>query len=282
MEQRGLYDKNRKITRLADNEVSIPITPEGVKLNEEEHLSNYQFSRIEFTEMQQGLMRKRMSPHEKLECNIRGILAKYDIKLEESFTKELPTHWEIHGDLFLLPEQSFASPFWDQFGSELWSITATALGAKRLAKKSAIRNDNYRSPNVKLLFGDSGLVTHMDNGITYTYDITKCMFSSGNVTEKIRIGKLNCKGETVVDLYAGIGYFVLPYLVYGKAELVHACEWNKHAVEALRENVRLNAVENRCVIHEGDNREVSIEVKVIFAVVKQLGLGLVCYALFIQ
>ena len=38
----------------------------------------------------------------------------------------------------------------------------------------------------------------------YTYDVTKCMFSSGNITEKLRVAKLDCKGETIVDLYAGV------------------------------------------------------------------------------
>lgn len=38
----------------------------------------------------------------------------------------------------------------------------------------------------------------------YTYDVTKCMFSSGNITEKIRIAQLSCEGETIVDLYAGL------------------------------------------------------------------------------
>ena len=37
----------------------------------------------------------------------------------------------------------------------------------------------------------------------YTYDVTKCMFSSGNITEKLRVSKLDCTGEVVVDLYAG-------------------------------------------------------------------------------
>eukprot|EP00976_Prorocentrum_cordatum_P018210 368390-Prorocentrum_minimum.AAC.1 len=31
------------------------------------------------------------------------------------------------------------------------------------------------------------------------------MFSSGNVTEKARMARLDCEGQTVVDLYAGIG-----------------------------------------------------------------------------
>lgn len=29
------------------------------------------------------------------------------------------------------------------------------------------------------------------------------MFSSGNVTEKLRVSRFHCENETVVDLYAG-------------------------------------------------------------------------------
>ena len=36
------------------------------------------------------------------------------------------------------------------------------------------------------------------------YDVTKCMFSSGNITEKLRIAAWHCVGETIVDLYAGM------------------------------------------------------------------------------
>lgn len=33
--------------------------------------------------------------------------------------------------------------------------------------------------------------------------MTKCMFSLGNITEKLRVASLPCSGEVVVDLYAG-------------------------------------------------------------------------------
>ena len=45
-------------------------------------------------------------------------------------------------------------------------------------------------------------------------DVTRCMFSSGNGTEKARMGRLACCKETVVDLFAGIGYYTLPLLVH--------------------------------------------------------------------
>lgn len=37
----------------------------------------------------------------------------------------------------------------------------------------------------------------------YTFDVTKCMFSPGNITEKLRVASLPCAGEVLVDLYAG-------------------------------------------------------------------------------
>lgn len=64
-----------------------------------------------------------------------------------------------------------------------------------------------------------------------------------------------CKGETVVDLFAGIGYFTVPFLCQGGADHVHACEWNEFSIIALEENLRVNNVRNRCTIYHGDNRE---------------------------
>ena len=43
-----------------------------------------------------------------------------------------------------------------------------------------------------------------DNGIIYEYDVRKCMFSSGNVTEKLRVAKFDCHNQVVVDLFAGM------------------------------------------------------------------------------
>ncbi|KAK6298374.1 hypothetical protein J4Q44_G00314290 [Coregonus suidteri] len=51
----------------------------------------------------------------------------------------------------------------------------------------------------------------------YEFDVTRCMFSAGNITEKLRVASFNCSGETVVDLYAGIDYFTIPYLVHAGA-----------------------------------------------------------------
>jgi tRNA G37 N-methylase Trm5 len=56
---------------------------------------------------------------------------------------------------------------------------------------------------------------------------------------------------------SSIGYFTLPYLVKAGAAHVYACEWNPHAVEALRRNIVINSVADRCTVLEGDNAKVA-------------------------
>nr|XP_030128252.3 tRNA wybutosine-synthesizing protein 2 homolog isoform X1 [Taeniopygia guttata] len=171
--------------------------------------------------------------------------------------RDLPHAWQRHGDLLLLSEECFSGPAWERLGPELWETVASALGARRVARRGRVMPDGMRTPSVTLLLGQHGWVEHVDNGIRYTFDVTKCMFSPGNITEKLRVASLPCSGEVVVDLYAGIGYFTLPFLVHAGAAFVHACEWNSHAVEALHRSLVLNGVRERCRIHRGDSRQVS-------------------------
>ena len=54
-------------------------------------------------------------------------------------------------------------------GPELWNIVAMEIGAKRLAIQSTIKPDGMRTPNVKMLLGETGWVTHVDNSIRLFY-----------------------------------------------------------------------------------------------------------------
>ncbi|XP_077243642.1 met-10+ like family protein / kelch repeat-containing protein isoform X3 [Tasmannia lanceolata] len=174
--------------------------------------------------------------------------------LQLQLLEQLPTRWERLGDIVVLPVKSFNDPIWDSIGEELWPIVAKALGTRRLARQGRVVPNGTRDSSLEILVGDNGWVEHHENGILYSFDATKCMFSLGNLSEKLRMGRLDCRDEIVVDLFAGIGYFVLPFLVKAKAKLVYACEWNPHAIEALQHNTRANFVGDRCVILEGDNR----------------------------
>ncbi|KAM6300238.1 tRNA wybutosine-synthesizing protein 2 homolog [Aegotheles albertisi] len=198
---------------------------------------------------------RRRTPARALRDALRGLLGQ---SWSEELEGDVPRAWQRHGDMVLLSEDSFRAAPWEKLGPALWETVASALGARRLARRGRVLPDGMRSPSVTLLLGRDGWVEHVDNGIRYTFDVTKCMFSPGNITEKLRVASLPCSGEVLVDLYAGIGYFTLPYLVHAAAAFAHACEWNGHAVEALRRNLVLNGVQDRCHVHHGDSRQLEL------------------------
>ncbi len=176
--------------------------------------------------------------------------------LDDKYMKEIPKSWHIYGDMLVLPKDSMQGKIWNAMGPIIWEVFCKIFNVSRVARHSVISDNQFRSSKAELLYGDNGLIRRKDNGIVYEYDIAKCMFSDGNITEKIRIANMDCANEVVVDLFAGIGYFVLPFLVHAKAELVYACEWNSAAIEALKRNLDINGVSKRCVVLEGDNRKV--------------------------
>ncbi|CAM8906693.1 unnamed protein product [Rhodiola kirilowii] len=200
-----------------------------------------------------GELRKTSSsPLKVMREAILSLLKRND--LSEDLLEQLPARWERLGDIVVLPVTSFKDEIWDSLGDELWSTVAKSLGARRLARQGRVASTGTRDSNLEILVGENGWVEHRENGIVYSFDATKCMFSWGNLSEKLRMARMDCRDEIIVDLFAGIGYFVLPFLVRANAKQMYACEWNPNAIEALRRNLQANSVTEKCVVLEGDNR----------------------------
>ncbi|XP_003970200.1 tRNA wybutosine-synthesizing protein 2 homolog [Takifugu rubripes] len=257
-------DLNLRLLKDSANTVLLPILPSCLSQVDLPSLRTMVSSEsvCEIVWRQPPLQSKKRSgqaPFHKLEQMLQELVENGGEGWTEELRRDLPHSFQRHGDLILLGDNCFTLPQWNTFdGDLLWASVAKATGAKRLAKMSRISKDGFRSPIVTMLLGEHSWVTHVDNGIRYEFDVTKCMFSAGNITEKLRVSQFDCRGETVVDLYAGIGYFTLPYLVHAKARHVHACEWNPDALRALQKNLVTNRVSERCTIHPGDNRELHL------------------------
>ncbi|MBT4059691.1 MAG: methyltransferase [Euryarchaeota archaeon] len=197
-----------------------------------------------------GERQGKLSPYSTLIEQLKSHLTENNGDL--SLLTNVPDKWEKHGNLLLLPQGSFEE--WSEYaGTELWTLVAHSLGGQRLALKGEISGPKRR-PGATLLLGEDSWVTHREHGIDYSFDITKSMFSAGNLPERGRMGDLDCSGETILDLYAGIGYYTLPLLVRAGATHVHACEWSIDAIHALNHNLEANKVSERCTIYSGDNK----------------------------
>ncbi len=70
------------------------------------------------------------------------------------------------------------------------------------------------------------------------------MWSKGNNNERIRIAKLVEDNETVIDMFAGIGYFSIPIGVHSNAKQIYSIEINPNSFHYLKENIKLNKISN--------------------------------------
>ncbi|MFX0083278.1 MAG: class I SAM-dependent methyltransferase family protein [Candidatus Hodarchaeota archaeon] len=115
----------------------------------------------------------------------------------------------------------------------------------------------FREPeNIEFLVGiDDPVIEHKEHGIKYRFDITKIMFSKGNINERKFLSSLVKKGEVVVDMFAGIGYFSLPIGKHSQAQKIYSIELNPDSYNSLIENIKINHLEEKVIPIKGDCKE---------------------------
>ncbi|MCL2890902.1 MAG: class I SAM-dependent methyltransferase family protein [Methanomassiliicoccaceae archaeon] len=180
---------------------------------------------------------------------IKGSLA----HLPKEVVNELPMRWEFVGDIVILRLEDSAVPYKDDIGKAY----AEALNAKTVCADIGGVSGELRKPSMNTIFGTDTEAVRLENGILYKFDVTKVMFASGNTNERNRMKHIDCKDETIVDMFAGIGYFTLPMAKFSHCKKVIACEKNPDSFRYLKENVRLNEVGDIVEPVFSDNRELN-------------------------
>jgi tRNA wybutosine-synthesizing protein 2 len=114
--------------------------------------------------------------------------------------------------------------------------------------KSIIKIDHIqgtkREPVYRILYGEETETVNKENGCLFKLDLSKVMWSKGNNNERLRIAKLVEDNETVIDMFAGIGYFSIPIGVHANASEVISIEINPNSYHYLCENIKLNKLSN--------------------------------------
>ncbi|XP_042663459.1 tRNA wybutosine-synthesizing protein 2 homolog isoform X2 [Tyto alba] len=197
LEEEQLLDGRYRLQEVPGGRVALPVLEEKLCQLRLPREMPYELVRIQDPVPSRAA--RRQTPAQKLRDELRRLLGE---SWSEELERDVPRAWQRHGDMVLLSQDSFRAAPWEKLGPALWETVASALGARRLARRGRVLPDWMRSPSVTLLLGQDGWVEHVDNGIRYTFDVTKCMFSPGNITEKLRVASLPCSGEVLVDLYA--------------------------------------------------------------------------------
>ena len=164
---------------------------------------------------------------------------------------KIPDKWKKTGEVLIIRLATDLNKYRQQMGEKY----AKVLRCKTVLNDIGGISGTYRKPKVEVIYGSNNTETvHKENGIRYKLDPQKIMFSSGNMDERIRMANISNENETVVDLFAGIGYFALPIAVYCKPRKIFACEINPIAYDYLRQNIVLNDVTSAIEPLLGDNR----------------------------
>lgn len=124
-----------------------------------------------------------------------------------------------------------------------------------LAKVGAVTG-TYRLRKLEVIAGEHRTTTvHKEHGCQYHVDVATAYFSPRLSTEHNRVASIVQEGETVVDLFAGVGPFSVLIAKKNTAAKVYAVDINPEAVEFLKRNIRLNRVDNRVIPIEGNARQ---------------------------
>ena len=188
-------------------------------------------------------------------------------RIPANLKQAIPDKWELLGDVVIVRLGKELEPYLREIGEAY----AGVLKAKSVLREVGAITGEFREPSTELLFGVDTETIHVENHVRFKLDAARTMFSSGNEEERLRMATMPCDGETVIDMFAGIGYFSIPLAVYQKPKEIIACELNPVAHRYLSENVALNRVERVVRPRLGDNRDLpgeSIADRILMGYVK--------------
>jgi tRNA (guanine37-N1)-methyltransferase len=124
-----------------------------------------------------------------------------------------------------------------------------------LAKSGAVEGV-YRTRDFEVIAGaDKTATVYREYGCIYHVDVAKAYFSPRLSTEHNRVASQVKDGETVVDLFAGVGPFAIPIAKKHRNARVYAVDVNPDAVALLKRNVAVNRAEKQVVPLLGDARQ---------------------------
>lgn len=175
-------------------------------------------------------------------------------QLPQGLLASLPRALDIVGDIAIIEIPPELNAHASLIGE---AILKTHKNMRTVLAKASAVSGTYRLRELAVIAGEPKTATvHKEHGCRYYVDATKAYFSPRLSHEHNRVASLVQAGETVVDLFAGVGPFAVLIAKNTPSAKVYAMDINPDAVELLKRNIRLNRVENRVYPILGDARQI--------------------------
>ncbi|MFB6180556.1 MAG: class I SAM-dependent methyltransferase family protein [Candidatus Nanohalobium sp.] len=124
-----------------------------------------------------------------------------------------------------------------------------------LLKQGGLKGE-YRVGDYRKLYGEETETVQTEFGCDFKVDPTKAYYSERFSTERNRVASQIEEGEKVLVMFAGVGPFAVMAAENASPEKVVAVEKNPEACKYLKENIKLNNVEETVEAVCGDVKNV--------------------------
>jgi len=184
-----------------------------------------------------------------LKDDLQGIIPEEKLAL-------MPGHFSIVGEIAI----ASLPPDLDDYKDDVArAIISRHKYLKTVLNKASKVQGCGRVARFEVLAGDSTVTTHTEFGHIYRLDLAQVFFNSRLSFERRRVALKSKPGEVVLIPFCGVGPFAVPIAAAGAT--VVAIEKNSEACLWLAENARLNGVEDRIFIINGDALHVTGMIK---------------------
>jgi len=172
------------------------------------------------------------------------------VSVPEELRRFLPTSFDVIGNIgiFRLPDE--LSSYSKEIGSALLSVFPRL---RTVAMDKGVKGE-FRVRDLEVVAGDDKLETvHQEYGIRLLVDPSRVYFNPRLAGERHRIASLVKEGETVIDMFSGIGPFAIMIAKQAKPFVVFALDINPDCIEYMKRNIEINKITNVAPI-EGDSK----------------------------
>jgi len=187
-------------------------------------------------------------------------------KIGSGLHHNLPKKWKKIGDIVILDLANIGK----EERKNIAQIYADVLGAKTILQKSRVSGELRKPKDTEILYGNETITEISEYGIKYKLDLAEVIWSPGNTGWRSALSGPNKvsnfytfeKPNTIIDFFAGIGYFSIQMAKgYPESEVI-AIDKNPKSIEYLSLNTKNNAVENMKIIND-DCRNIELKADVI-------------------
>jgi tRNA (guanine37-N1)-methyltransferase len=167
--------------------------------------------------------------------NLVGLLAG---AIPAEILADLPKSYDIIGDIIVIEDlPGSLKPYRKVIGGALLEMYPNSMTC--LLKSGKVQGER-RVPTYQLLAGlDKSDTIHTEHGVKLKIDLAKAYFSPRLAYERQRIAAMVKEGETVVDMFAGVGPFSLT-IAKNVDATVHSIDINPDAIALLEDNISSN------------------------------------------